>query len=105
VKSLPEWADPDRRADALDRVAAKVSLTDEQLAEVAEWQPKRLEPSSAELNALTYASHGLGVKEIADALGVGTETVHTHLAHARRKLAAKNTCHACCIAIRRGYLD
>jgi DNA-binding CsgD family transcriptional regulator len=107
--SLPEWDDPDRRDDALDRIAAMVAvgkeMSDEQLEEFfRETQPKRLEPSPGELNALIYSSQGLSAKEIAGELGLSRETVRTQLLIARRKLAAKNTTHACCIAIRLGLI-
>ena len=67
--------------------------------------PRRLSASQRELEALRYTSHGLRWKECAAAMGCSEETVKTHLHEARRKLAAKNTCHAVAIALRLGLID
>ncbi len=58
-----------------------------------------------ELEVLHYASLGLENSHIADMLFVTVETVKTHLKAARYRLCAKNTTHACCLAIRAGLFE
>ena len=60
----------------------------------------RYDPTPAELGCLRAASVGLDAHESGVVLGIGHETVKSHLANARRKLRAKNTCHAVALAIR-----
>ena len=97
---LPEWADPDRRDAALDRVAARLSGE-------GRWynRPTRRQPTPAEARLLTCLSHGMDRRGAAAALGLSLETVKTQLVTARRRLAAKTTAHACSIAIRNGWID
>lgn len=91
---LPEWSDPDRRARALDKVAAVV-FSD---------FPRRTTPTEAELRVLMCASHGMGRQATADMLGITPETVKTHLQNARMRLAAKNTAHAVALVMRAGLI-
>lgn len=91
---LPEWSDPARRDDALDRVAAAVFGP----------FPRRLRPSNGELRVLECLSHGMTAPMAAEALGVSVETVKSHLRSARRRLAAKNSTHAVTLAIRLGMI-
>ena len=58
----------------------------------------------AELRVLECASYGLSGQMTADVLGWGLETVRELTKRARAKLGAKNTCHACCEALRLGLL-
>jgi DNA-binding NarL/FixJ family response regulator len=67
--------------------------------------PRPLATSKRRLECLRYASHGLEREAVADAMGITVETVMTHLAYARRDLGARNTMHACCIALRLGLID
>lgn len=60
--------------------------------------------SDAELRVLAAASHGLEYQMIADLYVVEKSTVQTQLRSARLKLRAKNTTHACCVAMRRGLI-
>ena len=64
----------------------------------------RFDPTEAELGCLRAASVGLGMKESGIVLGIGEETVKSHLTRARLKLRAKNTCHAVALAIRAGLI-
>ena len=57
-----------------------------------------------EAEVLLQFAQGAGARSAADALGVGVETINTHLDRARRKLAARNTTHAVAIAIRSGLV-
>jgi DNA-binding CsgD family transcriptional regulator len=82
------WPDEDRRDDALIRVG------------VAVYGGERTGVTPAEVRVLQAVSVGLGYDGAADVLGVGVETVKTHLLHARRKLQAKNTTHAVAEALR-----
>ena len=75
----------------------------DKLLQAMEEAPEILTP--AELRVLECASRGLQGAMIADVLGVGLETVRTQLQTARAKLGAKNTCHACCEALRLGLLE
>lgn len=74
-------------------------------SELAIREPQRLSASAREIEVLRYHSHGLTQEQCADALGIGAESVKTHMAEARRKLAAKNTAHAVAIALRLGLID
>lgn len=61
-----------------------------------------LTPREAEV--LLCLSHGLDQKMTAETLGIGTETVQTHLKRARYGLKAKTTIHAVAIALRAGLI-
>lgn len=78
--SLAEWNDPDRRDDALLRVAIAV----------LEAEPLRATPTPAELDVLRCLSHS---------------TVASQVKSARRRLAAKNETHAVALALRRALVD
>ncbi|NII54116.1 response regulator transcription factor [Luteibacter sp. SG786] len=58
-----------------------------------------------ELSVLRGVAAGLENKQIAQHLGIGSNTVKEHLSHAMAKLRATNRAHALSIAIARGYLD
>lgn len=79
--------DDDRRDDALLRLGAFV-----------------LRPLGTltvqEATALAYASVGLTNQMIGDAMGYAHGSAKDFLTSARAKLRAKNTTHACCLAIR-----
>lgn len=91
---LPEWSDPDRRAAALDWVARDIRA----------YNPRRTTPTRSELQVLTCLSHGMTRAMAADALGLGVETVKSHLRSARQRLGAKDSTHAVAIAIRLGMI-
>lgn len=57
-----------------------------------------------ERQVVDACSRGLTEPMVADVLGVSRWTVHHHMKNARFKLRAKNTTHACCIAIRAGLI-
>lgn len=85
------WPDPDRRVEALARVAERVYSDDRG-------------PTRRELDCLTAASHGLREHETAELLGVAYSTVHDTLARARRVLRAKTTTQAVVLALRAGLI-
>lgn len=58
----------------------------------------------SELRALNHASHGLSCEMAAQVAGVGKQTMASQLKAARGRLQAKNTTHACCIALRKGLI-
>jgi DNA-binding CsgD family transcriptional regulator len=53
-----------------------------------------------ELAVLRFVSLGMGSREIAKQLGIGEETVRTHLKKVQVKLGARNRAHAAAEAIR-----
>ncbi len=84
------WPDPDRRDEALLHC----------LLDVVEHEV--LTPM--QVRVLQGLSQGLGREGTADLLGVGVETVKTHLKYGQRALGAKDTAHACCEALRQGLI-
>lgn len=58
-----------------------------------------------ERDVLRCLAHGLTDRMAGDTLGLSVHTVRTHLRHARYKLNAKTTTHACCLALRLGLID
>ena len=61
--------------------------------------------SDRELEVLRYASHGLEATHTAELLFLSPHTVRSHLKTARFRLKAKNTAHACCLALRQGLFE
>jgi DNA-binding CsgD family transcriptional regulator len=57
-----------------------------------------------EREVLTLLAQGLYLDEIGQRLGIGSETVRTHLRKASDRLGAANRTHAVAIAIRRGLI-
>lgn len=53
---------------------------------------------------LVWFSHGLTAQGVAEMMGIGEETVKSHIAIARLKLQAKNTPHAVANALRLGII-
>jgi LuxR family quorum sensing-dependent transcriptional regulator len=60
--------------------------------------PVRLTPR--EIAVLRLVSNGAQGHEAAQALGIGEETIRTHLKNAQIKLGARNRAHAACEALR-----
>jgi DNA-binding CsgD family transcriptional regulator len=60
----------------------------------------RVRLTQRELSVLKIASDGRTADEIARALGLGMETVRSHLKKARTKLGARNSAHAVAEAMR-----
>lgn len=85
------WPDPDRRDDALERLAARVEVGRATLTE-------------CERRCLIAASAGLDRRETALIYSVTPETIDKQLLMARRRLRAKNTTHAVAQAIRQGLI-
>jgi DNA-binding CsgD family transcriptional regulator len=57
-----------------------------------------------EREVLTLLAQGLQLDEIGTRLGIGAETVRTHLRKATERLGASNRTHAVAIAIRRNMI-
>jgi DNA-binding NarL/FixJ family response regulator len=83
------WPDPDRRAESLRKLHRRVIGTE-------------LRPD--EVRTLQIISHGTGVKGAAELQSLSETTVLDQLWSARKLLGAKNTVHACCIALRQGLI-
>ena len=63
------------------------------------------ELSPKQLSALRLLAQGLERKEIADRMGIGEETVKTHLAEVRRKLGARTSAQAVAIGLINSLFD
>jgi DNA-binding CsgD family transcriptional regulator len=96
-----DW--PDRLLHDL----ARAPIVEEEVADFAKTYASavRVALSQAELRVLHYASLGLEAAHIGDLLYVSENTVKTHLKAARFRLKAKNTTHACCLALREGLFE
>jgi DNA-binding CsgD family transcriptional regulator len=57
-----------------------------------------------ELAVLRLVSLGRGTKEVAKLLGIGEETVRSHLKKAQAKLGARNRAHAAAEAVRQQFI-
>jgi DNA-binding CsgD family transcriptional regulator len=57
-----------------------------------------------EIAVLRLLSSGMPFTEVATYLGLGTETIRTHLKNAQRKLSARNRAHAIAEAIRHHFI-
>jgi DNA-binding CsgD family transcriptional regulator len=69
--------------------------------------PERQQPgllTAREERALMLASYGMREPECAALMDVTEEAVKTYWRQARRKLRAKNTCHAVALALRAGLI-
>jgi DNA-binding CsgD family transcriptional regulator len=97
---VDEWADPDRRDAALERVRAQVKHGPWLGPKTRDY--RSLQPS--ELRALEAMSHGLSMLEASEVTGFNYETLRASLKNVRRVLGAKNTTHACCEALRQGLI-
>jgi DNA-binding NarL/FixJ family response regulator len=104
---LEEWADPDRRDEALWRVLLKVAaapLVDEASLSLVVSGRVEGDPSPQELQVLEAFSHGLGYRSIGETLGRPLETMKAQVKHAKFLLRSKTTTEACCEALRRGLI-
>jgi DNA-binding NarL/FixJ family response regulator len=63
------------------------------------------ELSPKQLSALRLLAQGLDRREIADRMGIGEETVKTHLAEVRRKLGARTSAQAVAIGLINSMFD
>jgi DNA-binding NarL/FixJ family response regulator len=63
------------------------------------------ELSPKQLNALRLLARGLERKQIAEQMGIGEETVKTHLSEVRRKLGARTSAHAVAIGLINSLFD
>ena len=64
--------------------------------------PVRLTPR--EIAVLRLVSNGAKGHEAAQALGIGEETIRSHLKKAQIKLGARNRAHAACEALRQNLI-
>jgi DNA-binding CsgD family transcriptional regulator len=67
---------------------------------MAETEVQELHLTEREREVLTLLAQGLQLEEIGNRLGIGTETVRTHVRNASDRLGASNRTHAVAIAIR-----
>ena len=67
--------------------------------------PTDCELSPNERRCVEAASYGLTNAMIAEAFGVGIESVKTALRNASRKLGAKDRAHAVAISLRQGIIE
>jgi DNA-binding NarL/FixJ family response regulator len=63
------------------------------------------ELSPKQLTALRLLAQGLERKQIADEMGIGEETVKTHLSEVRRKLGARTSAQAVAIGLINSMFD
>jgi len=63
------------------------------------------ELSPKQLNALRLLAQGCERKQIAERMGIGEETVKSHLAEVRRKLGARTSAHAVAIGLINSLFD
>jgi LuxR family transcriptional regulator, quorum-sensing system regulator BjaR1 len=77
-----------------------IDVTAAALREDAKAAAVRARLTQRELTVLKIASEGRTADEIARALGLGMETVRSHLKKARTKLGARNSAHAVAEAMR-----
>ncbi len=63
------------------------------------------ELSPKQLSALRLLAQGMDRREIADRMGIGEETVKTHLAEVRRKLGARTSAQAVAIGLINSMFD
>jgi len=81
-------------------------VIDEELLSRAGRQSRTVSPlSGRERDVLRCRSHGLNAPMTAETLGIGLETVYTHLGTARLKLGAKDSTHAVALALRQHLID
>jgi DNA-binding CsgD family transcriptional regulator len=88
------------------RLAAKIGaapLLPEHMIDRHSWD-NGLDLSDGELAALKAAAAGMRSVEAAVLLGTNEHAVRMKWRVAQAKLKAKNTTHACCIAIRQGLI-
>jgi DNA-binding NarL/FixJ family response regulator len=88
---LPEWSDPDKRDDALIRMAARLVAADPL--------------STHELAVVFLASHGVSADNTAAWLHLSAWTVKDYRATARHKLGATTLTHAVATALRTGLIS
>jgi DNA-binding CsgD family transcriptional regulator len=67
---------------------------------MAKTEVEELHLTEREREVLTLLAQGLQLEEIGNRLGIGTETVRTHVRNASDRLGASNRTHAVAIAIR-----
>ena len=77
-----------------------VNVTAAEFREYGKGAAFRVRLTQRELSVLKIASDGRTADEIARALGLGMETVRSHLKKARTKLGARNSAHAVAEAMR-----
>jgi DNA-binding CsgD family transcriptional regulator len=61
--------------------------------------------TNRERQVIALASHGKTTPEIAQEMGVGPETVKSHVKNARRKIGAATRAHAVAKCLRAGVID
>ena len=106
----------DELVDSLERVAAGETVLDRRLATAAAvlaaratarlpWRGAHLGLSRRESDVLQAVANGASVNEAGESLGVGRETVRTHLQQIYRKLGVNDRAGAVVVAWREGLVD
>ena len=108
---VPKTCSVDALGNAVRTVAARErfmhprAITAMLQTRQASEQRRSLRPLSArELSVLGLAAEGFTNAEIGEQLGIGAETVKTHLTHVQEKLHARDRTHAVSRALRLGVL-
>lgn len=103
LQALAAYSERARLFDEIARRRRRFSSTVPQSSAVPQTSSQpRLSARGAEVLALL--AEGFGNKEIAQRLGVGSETVKTHVRNVLVALNARNRAHAVAIAFRTGLL-
>jgi DNA-binding NarL/FixJ family response regulator len=77
----------------------------EELAEIPDAEYLFPPPSEREIEVLERIARGGSNKEIADELGISTQTVKNHISSILRKLSLSDRTQAVLYALRRGWID
>ena len=87
-----------------DRDDIALGALERLLEGMARTHPTR-RPTERALDCLHLLAQGCTNREVAERLGIGVETVKTHLLHARQALDAQSSTHAVAIAWRLCLID
>jgi DNA-binding NarL/FixJ family response regulator len=99
--------------NADERHALRQAVSDRRRVQVAEAHGKargvglkrESDPTECELKVLRRLAEGRGIRDAAADLSLAYDTVRSHTLSLRKKLDARNTTHACVIAVRLGWIE
>jgi len=98
-------AEPETLIEAVRAVADGRTFIDPRVADVVRRSPARADVlTRREMDVLRHVALGHSNREIAALLGIGEETVKSHVAHVLSKLAVENRAQAIIEALRRGLV-
>jgi DNA-binding CsgD family transcriptional regulator len=104
-KVLTEVLTPDVRALTFMASCYAIMRIEKGIEADADQFPSRPQLTPREQAVLQMAAAGRDIKAIADALGLGAETVRTHFRKAKQKLGAQNRTQAVAEAIRQNIIS